>query len=320
MSKKYATLINFLLLTLSGTINAFAVTCFLSPVNIIDGGFSGTSILLSKVTTLPIGLFLVVVNFPFYVLAYKKLGLKYVISSLFTIVVYAIMSTVFVEFFTITDASPIAGKEMFLCAVFGGLLSGVGSGLTIRFGATLDGVEVLAVIFAKKLSLSVGTFVMIYNVVMYVVAGIVLGGSGLSWAIPLYSIIAYAVGIKAVDFIVEGFDKAKAAMIVTTIPDAVAEVCSKTFSAGVTVFNAKGYYSGENKGVLYVVVNRFQIPMLKKAVLATDETAFITITEISDVMGTRVKKGIAEQRMEEKSIEEQRAKKRATNINKSTKK
>ncbi len=301
MNKKTTTLINFLLLTLSGTINAFAVTCFLSPVNIIDGGFSGTSILLSKVTGLPIGLFLVVVNFPFYILAYKKLGLRYVISSLFTIVIYALMSTFFVEVFKITDASPIAGKEMFLCAVFGGLLSGIGSGLTIRFGATLDGVEVLAVIFAKKMSLSVGTFVMIYNVIMYVIAGLALGGSTLTWAIPLYSIVAYAVGIKAVDFIVEGFDKAKAAMIVTNIPDEVAKVCSETFSAGVTVFNAKGYYSGEDKGVIYVVVNRFQIPMLKKTVLATDETAFITITEISDVMGTRVKKGIAEQRMAEQN-------------------
>lgn len=168
---------------------------------------------------------------------------------------------------------------MLLCALFGGLISGLGSGLTMRFGGALDGVEVMAVIFAKKIGVSVGTFIMAYNVVLYSVSGIVTH----SWVLPLYSIIAYAIGLKTVDFIVEGLDGSKSVMIVTDKPDEVSEALMEEFETGVTKIAARGGYSNADKTVIYFVVNRFQIPKMRTIVHEEDENAFMTISEVADV-------------------------------------
>ena len=185
----------------------------------------------------------------------------------------------------VVSSSPFAGKDLVLCAIFGGLISGVGSGLTIRYGGAIDGIEVMAVIFSKKLNMTVGTFVMIYNALLYIIIGIIFR----SWELPLYSIITYAVGIKSVDFIVEGLDKAKSVMIVTEMEDEVCEALSRNFGYGVTQIHATGYYSGKSCSVVYFVVNRFQIAKLKKIVSSIDPSAFITISETSDVLGSSLK-------------------------------
>ena len=186
----------------------------------------------------------------------------------------------------VSSASPFAGQDLLLCALFGGLISGIGSGMTIRFGGAIDGIEVMAVIFAKRLGLTVGTFVMIYNVLLYIATGILFR----SWVLPLYSIITYCAAIKAVDFIVEGLDKAKSAMIVTSRADEISEALSEAFGRGITHIGAKGYYSGADQTIIYFVVNRFQIGRLKALVTEIDPTAFITISEVSDVLGRSLQK------------------------------
>ena len=143
----------------------------------------------------------------------------------------------------------------------------------------MDGIEVMAVIFAKRLGITVGTFVMIYNVVLYVIAGIVMG----SWILPLYSIVTYYAGLKTIDFIVEGLDRSKAAMIVTTLPDEVCTELSREFECGATRIEATGSYSGEARTIVYFVVNRFQIGKMKAIVREIDRKAYITITEVADV-------------------------------------
>ena len=178
---------------------------------------------------------------------------------------------------------PIA---LLLCALFGGLISGIGSGMTIRFGGAIDGVEVMAVIFAKGLGLTVGTFVMIYNVLLYIAIGCIFK----SWVLPLYSIVTYCVAIKAVDFIVEGLDKAKSAMIVTNQETAISAALSEAFGRGITHIDARGFYSGQEQTIIYFVVNRFQIARLKSIVTSIDPNAFITISDVSDVLGKSVHK------------------------------
>ena len=273
--------IRYLFLTLAGTINAFGVTVFLLPVQLIDSGFSGTSMLLAQITPLALSIWLIILNFPVYLFAWKRLGIKMLLSSLWAIAVYSAMSAVFQAVFPVIGegVSPITG------AIFGGLISGIGSGLTIRSGGAIDGVEVMSLVFAKKLNLTVGTFVMIFNVVLYVVCGILFD----SWELPLYSIISYAVGLKAVDFIVDGLDKAKAVMIITENPDTLLKSISDYFGRGITIFDAHGYYSDLGKKVIYVVVNRFEIARLKTIISAADENAFVTISDISDTMGANVK-------------------------------
>ena len=145
---------------------------------------------------------------------------------------------------------------------------------------------VMAVIFAKGLGLTVGTFVMIYNVLLYIAIGCIFK----SWVLPLYSIVTYCVAIKAVDFIVEGLDKAKSAMIVTNQETAISAALSEAFGRGITHIDARGFYSGQEQTIIYFVVNRFQIARLKSIVTSIDPNAFITISDVSDVLGKSVHK------------------------------
>ena len=228
-----------------------------------------------------------VLNIPLFLFGLKKQGWCFTLYSIWAVLVYSGASFLINNVLPVdvSAASPFAGQDLLLCAIFGGLVSGAGSGLTIRFGGAIDGMEVLGVTCAKGLGLTVGTFVMIYNVILYILIGIIWG----SWILPLYSIITYFVGNKTIDFIVEGLDKAKAVMIVTEREQEICQALSNEFGRGITQINARGYYSGTEKCVIYFVVNRFQIPRVKKMVTAMDTNAFITITEISDVMGSSVK-------------------------------
>ncbi|WP_019679869.1 YitT family protein [Ruminococcus flavefaciens] len=163
--------------------------------------------------------------------------------------------------------------------LFGGVISGIGSGLAIRFGGAMDGIEVMAVIFAKRMGLSVGTFVMIYNVLLYIICGVVIH----SWILPLYSIVTYAAALRTVDYIVEGLQREKAAMIITARPDDIKEQLMNEFGCGMTLIKAVGGYSGEKRTVLYFVVNRFQVMKMKGIVQRIDPCAYITLTEVADI-------------------------------------
>ncbi len=276
--------INFLMLIISGTINATAVTTFLMPVHLYDSGFSGTSMLLSMLTPekFSLSFFLLVLNVPFFLYGCKKQGLVFTVYSIFAVFIYSVASYIILNVLPIdlSTASPIAGQDLLLCAIFGGLISGVGSGLTIRFGGAIDGIEVMAVIFAKRLSLTVGNFVMIYNTILYLIAGITMH----SFILPLYSIITYSAGIITVDFFVDGFDKVKSAMIITTKGQEISAELSAYFKTGVTNINAKGFYDGNDRTVIYFVVNRFQVRKLKEIVNQLDPGAFVTISEVADTM------------------------------------
>lgn len=280
---------NFLVLTLAGIINSIGVTMFLSPVKLYDSGISGTSMLLGQITPeyLSLSLFLILINIPIFIYGYRKQGAVFTIYSIYAVAVYSVSAFVITDILPVdvSKVSPFAQDDLFLCAIFGGIVSGIGSGLTIRFGGAIDGIEVLAVIFAKKLSLTVGTFVMIYNIVLYVAVGIILN----SWVLPLYSIVTYAAALKTVDFIVEGLDKCKAAVIITTKAQEISRALSETFGSGITLIPAKGYYSDQEKTVIYFVVNRFQISKMKRVVLENDKTAFISITETADAFGSNSK-------------------------------
>ena len=273
--------VNFLLLTVAGIINAIGVTLFIAPVGLYDSGVSGTSILLSQVTPLNLSAFLLILNIPLFLYGLKRQGLAFTVYAIYAVAVYSVGAWLITDILPIdvSMASPLAGSDLLLCALFGGLISGTGSGMAIRFGGAMDGVEVMAVIFAKRLGISVGTFVMIYNVALYVTCGIVIN----SWILPLYSIVTYGAALKTVDFIVEGFDREKAADIVTAKPQEVAAAISETFKCGITMTPAKGYYSNEEKTVLYVVLNRFQISKMKDIVREADPSAYISVSEVVDV-------------------------------------
>lgn len=239
--------------------------------------------LLSQITPeyLTLSAFLIFLNFPLFLFGFKKQGVTFTIYSLYAVFIYSLGAWLITDILPIdvSMASPLAGDDLLLCAIFGGLVSGVGSGLTIRYGGAIDGVEVMAVIFSKRLDVTVGTFVMAYNVLLYVVSGFVTN----SWILPLYSIVTYAAGLKTIDFIVEGLDRSKAVMIVTEKPNEISNTLSEIFESGTTNIPAKGGYSNADKAIVYFVVNRFQIAKMREIVHEIDPKAFMTITEVADV-------------------------------------
>ena len=279
---------NFLMLLAAGMINAIGVNLFLAPVHLYDSGISGTSMLLCRLLpSVPMSVFLIILNIPLFIYGTKMQGKHFTVYSIFAVIVYSAASYIITYMcgFNFASGSPIAGSDLLLCAIFGGLISGMGSGLTIRFGGAIDGIEVMAVIFAKQLGLTVGNFVMIYNAVLYIAAGAILS----DFILPLYSIITYCAAIKTVDFIVEGFDKAKSAMIITGKKDEISEDLSETFGHGITHIQSHGYYKGKEQTIIFFVVNRFQIAKLKAIVAKHDKNAFVTITDVSDIMGSSLK-------------------------------
>ncbi len=281
---------NFFMLTVAGMINAFGVTVFLNPVNLYDSGISGTSMLLDQLTPdkFSLSLFLLILNIPLFLYGLKKQGVHFTVYAIYTVSIYSLTAYLitYVLPIDVNFASPLAGDDLLLCAIFGGMISGVGSGLAIRYGGAMDGIEVMSVIFSKKLGISVGTFVMIYNVILYIICGIILK----SWILPLYSIVAYGAALKTVDFLVEGFDRAKCAMIVTDQPEDICSMLTYVFETGMTKIEVVGGYSNKPKTMIYFIVNRFQVSRLKEIVHEIDPHAFITITEVADVFTSEHRK------------------------------
>lgn len=279
-------IVNLLMLTVAGIVNAFGITIFLKPVKLYDSGISGTSMLLDQMTPafLTLSIFLLVLNIPLFLFGLKKQGKLFTVYAIYTVAIYSLFAWLITDVLPVdvSIASPLAGTDLLLCALFGGVISGVGSGLAIRYGGAMDGIEVMAVIFAKRLGVTVGTFVMIYNVLLYIICGIVLR----SWILPLYSIVTYAAALKTIDFIVEGVDRAKCAIIITEMPEEICEALGETFSSGMTQLEAKGGYSNREKAMIYFVVNRYQVIRMRDIVHEIDPSAYITITEVADVFSS----------------------------------
>ena len=274
-------------LTVAGAINAFGVVMFLAPVGLYDSGISGTSMILSQITPdyLQLSLFLIVLNIPLFLFGLKRQGPVFTIYAIYAVLAYSCVAWLITDVLPVdvSIVSPLAGSDLFLCALFGGLISGTGSGLAMRFGGAMDGIEVLALVFAKRLGLSVGTFVMFYNVVLYIICGFLIQ----SWVLPLYSIVTYGVALKTVDYIVEGLDRAKMAIIITVQPEDISAALSSTFQCGVTMVDAHGYYSNSPKTMLYFVVNRFQVGKMRNIVHELDPSAYISISEVADIFHSK---------------------------------
>lgn len=232
--KKYS----FLLL---GSIFAsIGLEIFLVPNNVIDGGIVGISIIISHLTKLPLGLFIFILNSPFLLIGYKQIGKTFVLSTLFSVTMLSI---------GVTILHPIPGltEDVLLAAVFGGIILGIGVGLIIRYGGSLDGTEIIAIIFDKRTSFSVGEIVMFFNIFILSSAGFVFG-----WNNAMYSLIAYFIAFKVIDVTIEGLEESKAVIIVSEKPEEIAEVLMARLGRGVTILQGKGAYTGEYKGPFYL--------------------------------------------------------------------
>jgi len=277
--KKALRLLEKYLFLFAGSILAAAgLEMFLIPNNIIDGGVIGISIITSYLSGIPLGLFTFLLNIPFLFFGYKQIGKTFVISSLFSIVSFSFWVSLFTPIPGFTD-------DILLATVFGGIILGIGVGLIIRNGGSLDGTEIVAIVLTKRSFLSVGQIVMIFNIFILSSAGLVFG-----WDRAMYSLIAYFIAHKLIDIIVEGLDEAKAAIIVSDKGEEIAEIIMYRLGRGVTFLEGRGGFSKDDKPVLYAVVTRLEIAKLKTIIYEIDEKAFVTIQDVFEVMGGEHKK------------------------------
>lgn len=269
--------LSFLLITLGATFAALALEIFLVPNNIIDGGIIGISIMISYVTKVKLSILTFALNVPFLILGYKQLGKSFLIKASYAMLVFSILLEQF-------KPVPELTNDVLLATVFGGLLLGIGVGFVIKFGACLDGTEVVAILINKKTSFSVGQVVMFLNFFIYATASLLFG-----WDRALYSILTYFITFKIIDMVSEGFEQAKAAMIITNHGEEIANSIYKHLGRTVTMLEGEGLISGK-KVVLYAVVTRIEIPELKRIVAADDYSAFVTITDVNEIVGKHIKK------------------------------
>ena len=270
-------LLSFLLITLGATLAALALEIFLVPNNIIDGGIIGISIMISYITKVKLSILTFVLNIPFLILGYKQLGKSFLIKAAYAMLVFSVLLEQF-------KPVPELTNDILLATVFGGLLLGIGVGFVIKFGACLDGTEVVAILINKKTSFSVGQVVMFLNFFIYSTSGLLFG-----WDRALYSILTYFITFKIIDMVSEGFEQAKAAMIITNHGEEIANSIYKHLGRTVTMLEGEGLISGK-KVVLYAVVTRIEIPELKRIVAADDYSAFVTITDVNEIVGKHIKK------------------------------
>lgn len=269
-------IIDILFITLGACIAAFAIEMILKPNSILDGGIVGISMIISHITVLKLGLLTVLFNIPFLILGFKELGPNFLIKSGYAMLIFSIALTIFEKYSAITN-------DGLLATAFGGVILGIGVGFVLKFGGCLDGTETLAILISKKTSLSVGQFVLFCNIIIYSIAGFLFGIES-----AMYSLLTYFITSKIMDFIQDGLNKAKAVMIITNEYENVTKAIYKKLGRTVTILNGNGLISGE-KYVLYCVVTRMEISELKNIIKEADISAFITITDVSEIIGEHIK-------------------------------
>ena len=269
-------IVNFIMLTLGTVISAFALEQFLIPNTILDGGITGISIIIYKLTNIPLGVLVVFLNIPFLYIGYKNLGKKFLIRALYSMLTFSLFLSFFEIFKPFTE-------EILLATVFGGALLGLGVGLIIKCGGCNDGTESVAIVISKKTNLSVGQIVLMFNLIIYGVAGFIFGFDR-----AMYSLLTYVITFKVIDFVSEGLEQAKAAMIITDKGSSISKEIYKKLGRTTTTIKAKGLISGE-KEVMYCVLTRIEIFELRHIVEEMDESAFVTITDVSDIIGNHIK-------------------------------
>jgi uncharacterized membrane-anchored protein YitT (DUF2179 family) len=267
----------YIYIFIGSIITAIGLEIFLIPNNIIDGGVVGVSIMLSAITGLPFGAFLILINLPFLYLGYKHIGKAFAIATTFAVISLSFWSSVFLPVLPVTN-------DYFLAAVFGGIITGTGVGLIIRNGGSLDGTEIVAILTDKKTVFSVGEIVMFINLFILSSASLVFG-----WDKAMYSLVAYFVIAKMIDVVLKGLEETYSVMIVTSQHTDILNRLMLEMDKGVTVLHGEGGYTKEKRKILYCVVTRLEIDKLKNMVLDIDEGAFVTINPVSDIVGGRLR-------------------------------
>lgn len=270
-------IIRYTMLVLGAIVAAFALEEFLVPSNILDGGVVGVSIIVSTLTEVPLSILTICLNIPFIAIGSRQLGKSFLIRTVVSMIMFSIFLEVFRHWRYNVTYDPL------LATVFGGIILGAGVGLIIRNGGCLDGTETVAILIGRKTAFSVGQIVLCFNFIIYMVAGFLFGPDR-----ALYSLLTYFIVSKVVDSINTGLDQGKAVMIITNEGKQIAADIYETLGRTVTILQGEGLISGE-KTVLYCVITRMELASLRKIIEKDDYSAFMTISDVSEIVGKHIK-------------------------------
>lgn len=269
--------LSLIFITIGAVMAAVSLELILIPNSMIDGGMNGVSIILNTLFGGSLGLIIFIINLPFLILGYKQLGKKFVFKAGYGMILFSILLEIFGSYEPIID-------DTLLATVYGGILLGVGCGLIIKNGGCLDGTEIVAILINRTKSISVGQVVFAFNVIIYGVAIFILGAER-----ALYSLLTYFISYKVIDMVSDGFNSAKAAFIITDDGKQIADAILKKLGRTVTVLSGEGIISHGDKRVLYTVITRFEVPILKDILDETDESSFVTVFDVSEIIGNHIK-------------------------------
>jgi len=260
---------------------AFGLKGFLLPNNFIDGGATGIALLLTTILDLPLSLLIIVVNIPFILMGSKVIGLQFAIRTSFAIIALALL-LIIVEF-------PIITNDKLLVAVFGGFFLGAGIGLNVRGQAVIDGTEVMAILFSRKLKTTIGDIILLTNIIIFGICAYVL-----SIETALYSMVTYMVASRSLDYITVGIDEYLGVTIVSDKCVAIKDMITETFGRGVTIYRGKGGYGKrghiEDKDILYSVITRFEVSKISQEIEHLDPNAFVVMSPVKETIGGMIKK------------------------------
>lgn len=267
-----------LFIILGAVLMGVGIEEFLVPNRILDGGIVGISIILSHLSGWRLGLFIFILNIPFFFIGYKQIGKTFALSTLLGITVLSLTTSFLHEV-------PVFTEDLLLATVFGGIVLGAGVGIVIRYGGSLDGTEILAILANRRLPFSVGEIIMFFNIFIFGTAGFVFG-----WDRAMYSILTYFIAFKTIDIVMAGLDESKAAWIISDQHKEIGEAILARLGRGVTYLNGEGAYTGDDKKVIFCVITRLEEAKLKSIVEELDDTAFLAVGNIAEVRGGRFKK------------------------------
>ena len=272
------TLVRIFWITIGTLIAAFSLECILIPNDVIDGGVVGLSIMASYLTKYPLGLFLIVLNLPFIIMAFQKFGKKFVFLMFYGVIALSLFAELFLE------KNYVFTHDTLLAALFGGIVLGAGVGLVLKSNASLDGTEILAIKLAKKQPFSVGEIIMFFNIFVFTLAGFVYGADK-----GMYSALTYFIAYRVIDIVLQGLNEAKSVFIISAKYNEIGKEIMKRLDKSVTYLNAEGGYSGAKSKMIYCVITKIEIQKTKEIIESIDPSAFIAIENVHDVDGKRYK-------------------------------
>lgn len=278
-------LFNLVFISIGSLIAAFAIEVCLKPNRLYDGGTIGLSMIINNLAFAGDRLQYLVaaLTAPFVVLAYRSIGRQFVLRMFAAVVVFCLGLTLFQHLLDRGYLQAYQG-EMFSIIIIGGVILGIGVGLIIRSGGGMDGSEIVAIIVNQRFGYSVGQVILAFNVFLFSIAAIVQS----DWNTAVNSLLIYVVAYKIIDLVIQGFDETKSVMIISERSRTISEAISKELGAGHTIMYGRGGFSGNNKEILYVIIERLQLVELKAIVQREDLNAFIAIHDLHEIVHGQV--------------------------------